>query len=205
MLFWVDITHQWNLGVGETMPNYSPSVDVYVQVSDDMGSYPTDNNDLVVDNWEYYTGVIKNVLLKFDLTTIPVGSIINSATLNLYQYNHGFNNGPVPSIECHKHNNPDDITNTSAPSVALDYDSTVLGSYSNWQTNGWKTFIVTSAISGSTVGFAVINSVPNPYGFGNAVFRSQNYTTDVTKRPYLAVDYTEPATGRRRVIIINPI
>jgi len=146
-------------------------------------------------------------LVQFDLSSIPLGATITSATLHLYYYNSG--SDPVdrvywvyrvtsPWVESEVTWNNNDNLNTWT-TLGGDYvttngaSSTVPSSYS------WMVWDVTDIMSDwmggeSNYGFIVMDDSENSVDSYYTRFRAREYTGDTELLPKLEVMYTIPET-----------
>jgi len=132
-----------------------------------------------------------DTLVKFNLSTIPSGTFISSAKLNLYYYNYNDSNPSGNPINVYR------ITSTWSESTTNwnnrpTYDSNVASTVSGPGSYGWVQWNVRSDIQG------FVNGSKTNYGWqimdasasSNSMiyFRSKEYT-DSNYRPYLEVEY----------------
>jgi len=134
--------------------------------------------------------------VQFDLSYIPSGSTINSATLNLYMFS-----APSMSIVYEVNRvtaswNENTTTWNNQPSNASTTATNSTGS-------GWLSWDVTSDVQSmvtgafTNYGWVVRDQGEGASGEGNRLgkFYSKEYTTDTTLRPKLEISYTPPATS----------
>jgi hypothetical protein len=145
-------------------------------------------------NWTYITIPVTSSLglIQFDLSSIPVGSTITSATLDLY---HQFNSGNGKSVQFSEVTsawNESTVTYNTKPTT-----TGVLLSYliSDSSFGLHRIFDVTTIVNDWTSG-AVTN-----YGFlvslnpdaPSWIYLASKEATDATQRPLLTVNYTPNA------------
>ena len=164
-----------------------------------------------------------NFLIKWDLSSIPAGSTINSVQIDIIQ------SGVVGAdvISCHRllRNwvvseatwniySTGNSWSTAGGSNDLDRSSTVSASLSVGDTTGTKSWLTTAQLVSDVQNF--VDGTQSNYGwwFTSAqngshyhIFRSSNDAT-ATNRPKITIDYTagaEPSVSgeRRRVVIIE--
>ena len=141
-------------------------------------------------------GAIKSVF-KFDLSSIPTGSTINSATLNLYVES-TTNNGGGDSISIYKILNSwteAGATWNSLPSTA--FASTPESSQAiGYNPSGiWVTVPLTSVAQAWFGGSLPNNGVMIATANGPQVNISSSENTNAMYRPKLVVDYTPPVSA----------
>lgn len=125
------------------------------------------------------------VEIAFDLSTIPAGSTVNSAILNVYRYDGS------GSLECDifritEYWEEPTLVDSVAHDASNPYDQFVITA------NGWATFDITQLVQewldGTYDNFGVVF-----YGTGGTgsyqYFRSREYPTE---RPHLEIDYSAP-------------
>jgi hypothetical protein len=162
----------------------------------------------------------RNTLLKFDVSSIPAGSTINSATLTLWTAvsvgttftlnnilvaNSAWVEGAtwdyaVPStVRWAGDSGADAGTDAGCTQSGTDYSATQLGTFTNVNAEAADTqYDITLSTAEVTTWLTanyglVMRSTAGTAGINT--FRSSDYATDATKRPQLAVDYTLAATG----------
>ena len=191
----------------------SPTADTWIKI--DSTNYSTDTM-LGVYTWPS-NKIANATLMKFDLSSIPAGSVISAATLNVYVIGYDSTGDltytvPVQQIVNH---NPDlsratgttyDGTNRwtangccfgNVPMAQADINAAVDGPQVD-RTLGFKQWNVTSIVQGwfsnpSTNFGLLLNSDPSKAGDHWRYFASSRYS-DATARPYLTVTYTPPVT-----------
>jgi hypothetical protein len=152
-------------------------------------------------------------LLRFDLSSIPAGSTINSATLGLYYYTRGASN-PVGRtyranrltsgwIEGGWNSEPGVTWNTKDGATAWgtaggDFTATDSATTTVPSAYGWMSWTVTNIAQGWVNGSYPNNGFlikDDTEGSSNyyADFYSQDYTTDRFFRPFIYIDYTPAA------------
>ena len=170
--------------------------------------YPSDDNMFQTDSPNFnhgatadigigeedFTSTIYRAAIRFDFSTIPIGSIINNATFQITCYRDASNK--TATINLYKATSAwteETVTWNTQPS----YDgSGTIGSFSiaNGFTGNKTTTITTSLVSGwykgtiNNYGFLLKTSTENDDHFG---FRSKEYTTE-SQRPQLTINYDPP-------------
>lgn len=164
---------------------------------------------------DYYR---QNSLIRFDMSSIPAGAIINSAVFSLYLVAEGSDNAKTLSVyRLLRDWNELQATwllastgvswgTSGARSTSTDIYATPLGSRSFTTTEalGFKDFTLTAAeikkmIDGtySNYGFNVISSSESnsnmEWGFASATYATASY------RPKFVIDYTPPAGGSQAI------
>lgn len=155
-------------------------------------------------------------VLKFDLSSIPVGSTINSATLSLYQFAQADTSTPELGVYYATRGWTEGTGNgtetadgatwltydgaSSWSSPGGDFDSTAQALATAPNTTGtWVDFAITSLTQSWLNGTIANNGVfvKKTTGSGSTDYKSfysSDYTTDPTLRPKLVVEYV-PAPG----------
>jgi hypothetical protein len=164
------------------------------------------NTSIAVDGKNLYR---RHAILKFDLTSqIVAGSTINSATLSLYYYNYPFTNPSGRTFWAYRITqtawtelgstwNKYDGTNSWA-AAGGDYTTTNGASTTVPAGYGWMAWTVTAQVQtavdsvGRVAHFLMRDGDESGSTAYTALFWSNNYTTDTTKRPKLYVDWTAP-------------
>lgn len=184
---------------------------------------PTENTGGSVDISVYNRlSRIRRSVLEFDISGIPGGAEISSATLGLYYYNHAYDDPSGLTVWAYKLTRIDwveleatwDIYKTGSNWTAAggDYVTTnpAGGSTTFPADYGWMSWdvkaIVEKAISDAwSVAELLIKfeteSLEADYSL--PVFHSNNYVDDLAKRPKLVIDYTFVAAGRSFGFIIG--
>ena len=188
----------------------SPSGDTYLNI--DNLNYAT------VDQLNLYTwpdNTIANaIVMKFDLSAIPPGSTISSATLNLYLFSSDATADATYTVTVHQviHRNPvvasatgdtydgtNPWTATGAPHPLAQGDiGAAVDTRAIDKAAGFKQWDVTSLVQGwvsspgSNFGL-LLNSDPSKLRDRWRFFRSNEYAT-VNQRPSLSIVYTPPPT-----------
>ena len=161
--------------------------------SDDNRSYTgTDDTYLDVDKdyWGYNVGYEQETLMQFQLSSIPLGSTIISATLNLY----GQGAFPIPETSIVKIKeilepwNESTVKWDNKPSYGDYIDSSTLIDEMKW--HEWDiTSLVQEWINGEpNYGLALLTDYHRPTG-EDWGFKSSDYSYDPSKRPKLEVSY----------------
>ncbi|MBK5226454.1 MAG: DNRLRE domain-containing protein [Thermoleophilia bacterium] len=161
-------------------------------------------------------------LLKFDLSAIPVGSTINSATMSLYQ--HAQQDATIPQLGVYyaTHSWTEGTGNGTATADGATWNS--YNGISNWTSSGgdfngtaqatatarssnaWVDFSITglaqSWVSGTFAneGMFVKKSGENPAVSDYKTFYSSDYLGDSSLRPKLVIEYV-PAPGSMTLTI----
>ena len=195
----------------ESTTDISPTADTHIKV--DAVNYSPDP-ELHLYTWPNFQ-IANAVLMKFDLASIPPGSSITSATLNLYLTSWDATADPTYTVTAHTivNKNPTLSTATGfkydgvngwtpnaccqAPLAQSDIGPAVDTKSIN-KTAGFKQWDVTSIIQGwlsnpSTNFGLLVNSDPSKLADRWRFFSSKNHPT-VGQRPYLTVVYTPPST-----------
>ena len=187
-------------------PASSDGVDTYINAGSASSNYGN-NSALLTDSENTSSGRIRS-LLKFNVSNVPAGSTIVSATLNLNLYS---NTGrQTDMVEAHRitrawtegngiflsgatWNRYNGLNNWTTPGG--DYDAAVAGSFVASGT-GWKTMTVTnlvqSWVSGTVANNGVILLSPPASGNNQKSYRSSDYGT-ASLRPYVSLCYRPPA------------
>jgi len=158
----------------------------------------------------------QRILIEFDLSSIPGGVTINSATLGLYRYD-GYTSLPL-ILDAHRITTPwtEAVTYSTAPV----FDASIQSS-ATVTVNGWYTWDLTAAVSAWTSGAWANNGV-GIYDHGSTFFQrfvsSDNVGAtepsfalpprDPSLRPYLEIDFTavpEPSTFVAGVLLALPL
>ncbi len=173
----------------------SAAADVDIYAGTPSTNYGTDKNIVVGKD---ITGKDDKILIKFDLTSLPTGAIITSATLRLNLV--GSSDTGAYNIGLYKIIKPwgETTATWSNFSSGGNYDSTqqavtnvTLGNFGfkEWGLpisliNGWMTTPT------SNYGLALVyeSSTKGP----DYQFASKEYTTDLSARPQLVINYTMP-------------
>ena len=148
-------------------------------------------------------------IVEFNITGIPAGATLNSASLQLYYYNYANTNPSGKTVWAYKQTHTDWVENQATWNIYR--------TGSNWTTAGGD--YVTSNPSGGSTTFpasklawmswdvlaivqdAYANSIPAEFlikfeteglsaNYSRGYFYSNNYTTDITLRPQLIITYT---------------
>lgn len=156
-------------------------------------------------NWEQlYTGNIgagrKRTLIRFDLSFLPAGVVVDNATFSIYRVDYDGNR----TVNVHR------ITaawsETGAGSVTWNnfggYDPAIRGSFTTNATNGWKSAGVTTLVqgwaNGSYPNYGLLLDDPTTVADEYETYYSSEYGT-VSQRPKLTICYhtggTPTATG----------
>jgi hypothetical protein len=141
--------------------------------------------------------------LRFNLSSLPDGAIIDSATLSLYAYQIPF---PSPTVLIYH-----DFGNTWVESVLtwnnqayptginLTAEDTKTVSYTGWWNWSIKNMIENSTQNGYG-NISILMKTPETYGgYREANFYSREYS-DSTKRPNLTITYTLPETAFNQLV-----
>ena len=160
---------------------------------------PTDNfGDMDSAHLQYSTQ--DRQLHEIDLSSIPSGSTINSATLSIYVYNV---TGGTPNVAAYRilkdwaemqvtYNNRLTGTAWGTPGLlsGTDYNATAVANSGNVSAAGWVTFNVTSVVQGWVSGtYANEGLLLRLTSAGHLYTRMADYTT-ASERPKLVVNYT---------------
>jgi len=143
-------------------------------------------------------------LHRFDVSSIPSGATVNSATIYFYVYNLA---GGTPTVGCYRilthwdemqatYNNR--LTGTAWGAAGLqsgtDYNATAIGT-ATVSAAGWVSFDITSTVQGWVNGSYVNEGVMYKENTtGHCYTRTREYTVDTSVRPKLAVTYTSGST-----------
>jgi len=192
--------------------NISPTADTYLNLNAE--------NNATKDSLNLYTWpdnkIANAIVMKFDLASIPVGSTISSATLNLSLRSSDATADPTYTVTVHKivNHNPDLTSATgytydgvhswtpntccfnNVPLAQADIGPAV-DTRSIDKTAGFKQWDVTSLVQGwfsnpSTNFGLLVNSDPSKLADRWRVFWS---TESAGQHPYLTVVYTPPTLG----------
>ena len=187
-------------------PNATDGKDSYI-----ISSSPNTNGDGSNLHIGESSGGLRRTLIQFNLSSIPAGSTINSATLSLYFYDYTV--GGNRTIKVYRLKRvwvENQVTwneyatgsawQTAGALGANDYDSTEVASlvvtdtYPAWQAWTLSVALVKEMISGGAFGnygFLLIDTTES----GNTkLFRSSD-DGGGTLNPKLDIDYTAPATA----------
>jgi len=165
--------------------------------------YPTTNYGSG-DTAHLQFGTQDRQLHKFDVSSIPVGSTINNATMYFYVSSLS---GGTPAVACYRvlthwdemqatYNNR--LTGTAWSAAGLlsgtDYVATALATPTVSST-GWVAFDVTAAVQGwVNTSYANEGVMYKETTSGHCVTRMREFATDTTLRPKLSVNYA-PGNG----------
>ena len=180
------------LPVGLVAQTYNPTDDAYIDQhypsanNGSLQSMSVRNNDgHITDDWELSS------LVLFDISSLPSGGTVNSATLYLYYYGYMDGNPSGRSLKCFRITstwNEATVTWNTRPSWAstMTSQATVPGSYA------WMSWDVTADVQdfvdGVETNYGWIVRDTTPYGGPGipcANFRTKEYGSYV---PYLEVD-----------------
>jgi len=167
-----------------------------------IGSYGTSN---------------KRSLLRFDLSSIPAGSTINSATLWLYYYGRSGTDPVGRTYRANRltsgwieagWNSEDGITWNNSDSTTAwgtaggDFTATDSATTTVPSAFGWMSWTVTNIAQGwvngsyPNNGFLIKDDTEGSASNYEADFYSQDYTTDRFFRPFISIDYTPASEDR---------
>jgi len=153
-------------------------------------------------NWDYsYTWVgnwgseVERTYIQFDLSTVPMGAVVDDADLILYQYNSvgsgSFTVGLYQVISGWEESN---ITWSNQPnsSTGAEASSSILAGATTWR--NWDIDdLVKSWLDESTTNYGMLLKATNEASINvKASFRTSDYTGDTSKRPKLEIDYYLP-------------
>lgn len=195
------------------------AADNYIQ-----DNLPNQNNgsNTGINVGEWNGGAARNrTLIKFDLTSIPPGARVRTATLSLYQYTEASSNDRTLRVYRQKRQWVESQSTWNIYSTGNnwqtaggfgvdDCEQTDIGSraFGSAEANGWKDWAldpgaIEAMISGSfeNNGFLMRadTEVNDEYRF-----RSSDYTTDALLRPKLTIDWEEPV-GRLAHYRVNAL
>ncbi|MEM2940600.1 MAG: DNRLRE domain-containing protein [Thermoproteota archaeon] len=181
-------------GVALLTRNFSPIADTVVFEAVPNNNYGSETYLVVRSEVGYNV----RTFIRFDLSSIPPGSVIDSALLYLFM-----NDAPTSSrtVQCHR------VTGGSWTEAGITWnnqpDATIYVTSSTTGTsdNVWRNFVVTSSVRKfafkdsagyePNYGWRLKDSVENAATIYRSEYRSREYT-DSTKRPYLEVKYYPP-------------
>lgn len=209
--------------------SYSGVSDTHLYKAD--GGDSNENTSVILKAATQYAAYEFRVVIKFDVSSIPAGSTINSATLYLYRssdqgtsvvtgvhrvFKAWTNTGATwndwinPNSEWGAggaENASDAGTDNSGDGSDYDRTTTPLDTYSYtvWAAAGWWDWDVTTAVQNWVDETWANNGLSLKVSSGEINdqqgFHSSEYLTDTTKRPKLVIDYTPPSN--RRIIIVD--
>lgn len=176
-------------------------------------AYQNTNFGSEVGTWVAHkeTPQIDRGLWKFDFSAdVPAGATINTATLSLYYAtSFGVSSGQTEWVyrvtqtawtdlgaTWNKYNGATAWTTAGGDFTTTDGASTTVPA----STGVWMAWTVTAQVQyalNSVSGVAhFLGKLATESGFKGTYFYSKNYTTDLTLRPKLVIDYTEPSVGQ---------
>jgi len=138
-------------------------------------------------------------LVRFDLSAVPPGVVIDDATLNLYE-----TSGVGPSFTASVYHVTfawsemqatwnDRLTGTAWNTAGGDWDSHVIAQITVDNTAGWKTWNITQLVDlwyrGRLPNNGVILNGPNTGADADKTFYTSDYAVDPTRRPRLDIRY----------------
>ncbi|MCC6443834.1 MAG: DNRLRE domain-containing protein [Armatimonadetes bacterium] len=133
----------------------------------------------------------KRALLKFDVSSIPSGSTVTAATLQLYVTSGKTNSVTLSTYKITASWQEGTVTWNNAPASETTAQSSA--SVSSGDVNTWKSWnlqtLVQGWVNGSVTNHGVLLKASGGSPPHNASFHSSNYTGDTTKRPKLVVTY----------------
>jgi hypothetical protein len=122
-----------------------PSDDTYVNSSNPNQNYG-EQTSLIIENYQSYTQTYESIVwLKFDLSSVPKGAVVDNATLHLY----GSVSVPVETLyDVHAYSCSNDSWNegTLAYSNMLSYNTTSMDSVLVTGTIQWYNWSVVEAV-----------------------------------------------------------
>ena len=203
--------------VAATTTTISPDKDAYIR---DYSSYVNKNYGDTTPLWVYgRDGKNRRALIHFDLSSIPSGATIGSATLHLYNiytpqedrtlnvhritdsWAEGSGNNELNSATINGTTWNERWFGANWGTAGGDYDSTVTGSNtSGTMADVWLEWDVKTDVQGfvsetySNQGW-LVKFEPEGSPTVCVKFPSREYTDDSTKRPKLVVEYTEAPCG----------
>lgn len=149
-----------------------------------------------------FSGYLQYIFVKFNLSDIPENSDIVESKFGLYLYSNGYDNGnegqSLGNYYVYSNFSWDEGSITWNTMPNENQSSPLYDSYVDFNGDtplGWYYWDVTSISRGANnfsvymVPFVMIGS---PSSTDYLQFYSKEYSTDVTKRPYLNVTYNEP-------------
>ncbi len=150
----------------------------------------------------YATGENERAFLKFDLSEIPAGSTVNSATLNAYDYNGTYEDNIIISAMCVDNDNWDEntITWNNAPwaDIGAILDNDLVDTVGGW--NDWD---VTSFVAKEFAGDGVASILLQSKNEGPPENEAAGYNSKESPYPekvHLLVDYTV-----QKYVVIGPL
>ena len=142
---------------------------------------------LGLSGWELHT------LLKFDLSSIPAGTKIKSAKLNLYYYYYYINDGDPVGDPFDVYRITDDWDETTTTwNNQPGYDPTLISSINCPEDFNWIQWDVTSCVQDfvdgteTNYGWQIIDTATSHNHM--TYFRSKDYTDDSNEHPYLEIE-----------------
>jgi uncharacterized repeat protein (TIGR02543 family) len=167
-----------------------PTVDSWVELTNPNTNHGSDQTLHVRVNWDSGKGIVTNLrrtYLKFDLSSLPSGTEIDSAILHLFRS--GADN--VPSA----YSTTDDWTedgitwnNQPGPGALEDSSGTVSGSWIEWDITSYAG----SEFEGDKVLSVVLKFDPESELYQHADFTSREGT--LNQRPWLEISYKHKVT-----------
>lgn len=167
-------------------PDPTAGKDSLISIADPNTNYGT-NENLQINKY-----VVQNTrsLIQFDLSVIPAGSVINSATFAWYLWNLYLVSPDITIYRINQDWGELTVTWNNQPTYADN-----IGSYLG-KPVGWVTTSITSAVqnwvNGVWANWGFIFLSENPATQGGVLHYSSDYLADTSKRPKLTVDYTPP-------------
>ncbi len=164
------------------------SIDSWVNQASQNGNYGSDTSIYV----QARNLQARRLLVQFDLSSIPLNSTINSATLELYATSTTGSN----TIELHRITSSwseGSVTWESQPS----FDSSATSTLSGINSTGWKVWDVKSLIEGylsgtfTNCGFLLKSQTETGAQLISTTFASRE-NSNTSQRPVLRINYTPP-------------
>ncbi len=188
--------------INRSTETFYPSDDTYIRQRDPNKNYGSGSLMKVRNRYghpSHPTYWEHNLLIKFDISSIPSNAIINSAILYIYYYSWADNNPVGRDLTLHKITedwNEATVTWNTGPS----FDSTVTSSAIVPSSTGvWMSWEVTSDtqdfVSGTETnyGWQIMDEESwGDFDIPDARFRSKEYTNGEEYIPYLEIEVIEP-------------
>jgi len=190
-----------NLGGGTPVDlAIQPSIaDTYIQQDSSSTNYGTASTLYVTSLRQQGTQRNRRALLNFDLSSIPAGSTINTAQLELYCTAAA---SDTRTLNVHYLSTAWTETGATWTNMSANYNATVQSSIAAGITTGWKIWtglatLVQNWHDGAVAnhGLMLQDNTENNQGERTYQFASNDYTTNPAYQPILRINYTPPGGG----------